>query len=88
MVKSTLTSAIVLSGGNVVADGTRTNSYNATYSNSGGILESISLSYGEFSLEVLCVMCIYKVPTLYTFTPACTMMFHIFHVHTVLGEDQ
>ena len=52
--KSTLMSAIVSNGGNVVADGTRTNSYTATYSNSGGILESISLSYGEFSLEVLC----------------------------------
>ena len=44
---------------NVVADGTRTNSYNATYSDSSGILESISLSYEEFSLEVLCAMCIY-----------------------------
>ena len=47
-------SAIVSNGGNVVADGTRSNSYTATYSDSGGILESISLSYGEFSLEVLC----------------------------------
>ena len=56
-------SAIVLDGGNVVVDGTRTN---ATYSDSSGILESISLSHGEFSLEVLCAMCIYKVPTLYT----------------------
>ena len=54
MVKSTLMSAIVSNGGNVVADGTRTNSYSATYSDSSGILESISLSYGEFSLEVLC----------------------------------
>ena len=88
MVKSTLMSAIVSNGSNVVADGTRTNSYNATYSDPSGILESISLSYGEFSLEVLCAMCIYKVPTLYTFTPACMTMFHIFHVHTVLGEDQ
>ena len=80
-------SAIVLNGGNVVADGTRTNSYTATNSDSGGILESISLSYGEFSLEVLCAMCIYKVLTLHI-TPACITMFHIFHVHTVLGEDQ
>ena len=80
-------SAIVLNGGNVVADGTRINSYNATYSDPSGILESISLSYGEFSLEVLCTV-YYKVPTLYTFTPACITMFHIFHVHTVLGEDQ
>ena len=37
---------------NVVADATRTNSYTATYSDSGGMLESISLSHGEFSLEV------------------------------------
>ena len=74
-------------GGNVVADGTRTNSYTATYSDSSGILESISLSYEEFSLEVLCTV-YYKVATLYTFTPACMTMFHIFHVHTVLGEDQ
>ena len=49
-------SAIVSNGGNVVADGTRTNSYTATYSDSGGILESISLSYGEFFLEVLCTV--------------------------------
>ena len=74
--------------GNVVADGTRTNSYITTYSDSGGILESVSLSYGEFSIEVLCTVCIYKVPTFYTFTPACMTMFHIFHVHTVLGEEQ
>ena len=59
MVKSTLIlSAIVSNGGNVVADGTRTNSYNATYSDSSGILESISLSYGEFSLEVYTVYCV------------------------------
>ena len=49
-------SAIVANG---VADGTRTNSCTATYSVSSGILESISLSYGEFSLEVLCAMCIF-----------------------------
>ena len=46
-------SAIVLDGGNVVADGTRANSYTPTYSDSSGILESI---YGEFSLEVLCAI--------------------------------
>ena len=50
----TLMLAIVLDCGNVVADGTRTNSYTTTYSDSSGILESISLSHGEFSLEVLC----------------------------------
>ena len=66
MVKSTLMSAIVSNGGNVVADGTRTNSYTATYSDSGGILESISLSHGEFSLEVLCAMCIYKLSLHFT----------------------
>ena len=67
MVKSTLMSAIVLNSGNVVADGTRTTSYTATYSDPGGILESISLSYGEFSLEVCiyCVLCMI-VPTLLT----------------------
>ena len=71
---------------NVFADGRRTNSYTATYSDSSGILESISLSHGEFSLEVLCT--VYDSPTLHTFAPACMTMFHIFHVHTVLGEDQ
>ena len=81
-------SAIVSNGGNVVADGTRTNSYNATYSDSSGILESISLSHGEFSLEVRCTVCIKKSLHFTQFTPACMTMFHIFHVHTVLGEDQ
>ena len=66
-VHSNVCYCIVLNSGNVVADGTRTTSYTATYSDSGGILESISLSYGEFSLEVCiyCVLCMI-VPTLLT----------------------
>ena len=73
--KSTLMSAIVLDGGNVVADGTRTNSYNATYSDSGGILESISLSYGEFSLEV-CIYC-----------ELCMIVPTLLHIYTSLYDN-
>ena len=73
--KSTLMSAIVLDGGNVVADGTRTNSYNATYSDSGGILESISLSYEEFSLEV-CIYC-----------ELCMIVPTLLHIYTSLYDN-
>ena len=44
----------------------------------------VSLYLMENSLSRYCVLCVF----VNTFTPACMTMFHIFHVHTVLGEDQ